>query len=359
MINLALGKPTPAIGVDIGRHSVKLVQMDRVGSEAALAVSSRYALPEHLDLKDEGYHQWVATAVKHALEQGEFAGKRCVSVLPPACVEVKNLRLPPMPADEMREAVAWEMRDRLKAAEGTLSVQYLSAGEVRQGDETREEIIGLAVETVFVERHVEALVSAGLAPLAVDVEVSALARAFAPQFPEGVAVVVDVGFSASKLMILNNGRVVFYKRIDVAGRELDQRVSEQLSIPRDQARALRREAQASTPQSRTDDPVQRALHEALRPAVGDLAREIELCLRYFGVTFRGARPESLTLVGGEALHVTLPAMLSEQTGLDVRVGDPLHGLGGADAALWAVATGLAVRTDADWGNRRTRGRAAA
>ncbi len=357
MIGWKLGQTAPMIGVDVGRHSVKLVQFDRPGADGRVVACVAQPLPAGASLDDEAYRHGLASAVKSALSRGPFTGKRCVSALPPAAFEAKNLRLPTMPADELRDAVDWEVRDRLKAGPDELSVQYLHAGQVRQGDEVREEVIALAARNAAVETHVQALCEAGLAPVAVEVSVSALARLFTEDELAGVSVVVDVGEDCSRVVILRDRHVVFFKTIDVAGAAFDQAVARQVSMPVEETRQLRGEFTPNGNGNATDS-ARRALAEALRGPVTELSREIELCLRYFGVTFRGARPETLTLVGVEADQPWLADMLAEQSGLGVKVGDPTRGADGGGPS-WAVAAGLALRPEETWGERRRAGRDAA
>ncbi|MEM7577647.1 MAG: pilus assembly protein PilM [Planctomycetota bacterium] len=353
MIGWNLARNTPPIGVDIGRQSVKLVQRDRLGLDRSgrIVATSRQPLPAGLSPKDEGYHQWVASAVKAAVDRGNFVGRRCVSSLPASCVTVKNLRLPGMPADELREAVNWEIRDRLKT-DHEVSVQFLRAGEVRQGEDVREELIAMATETPFVESHVESLCEAGLAPLAVEVSVTALARAFTRECEEGVHVLLDIGYESSKLLMVRDGVVTFFKRIDVGGERFDTAVANHLDMSAQDATNLRKEFVVGPSGIDRNDPSQRALYEALRGPVADLAQEIELCLRYFGVTFRGPRPERLVLVGGEAIQSWLGVLLAEQSGFEVEIGDVSEGQAGNSAPGWAVAAGLAMRPERGWGDRR-------
>ncbi|MEM9753500.1 MAG: pilus assembly protein PilM [Planctomycetota bacterium] len=364
MIGWNLARNTPPIGVDIGRQSVKLAQYDRVDGKGGTKVvaTSRQPLPAGLSPKDEGYHQWVGSAVKAALDRGGFVGRRCVASLPACCVTIKNLRLPSMPADELREAVNWEVSDRLKA-DGEVIVQFLRAGEVRQGEDIREEVIAMVCETSFVEAYVDALCDIGLAPLAIETSSSALARAFADRCGEGVHMVLDVGYESSKLLILRDGHTVFFKRIDVGGNTFDQCVANHLNMSAQDASGLRRQFEIGESGVDRTDPSQRALYEALRGPLADLAQEIELCLRYFGVTFRGARPEGLVLVGGEAIQSWLPKLLAEQSGLAVEIGDLTDGSAGSTAPGWALALGLAQRPERGWGERRAgrsrEGRAAA
>lgn len=355
MIGWNLARNTPPIGVDVGRHGVKLAQYDRVGGpdagRANVIATSRQPLPAGLSSKDEGYHQWVASAMKSALTQGPFIGRRCVSSLPASRVVVKNLRLPTMPADELREAVNWEMRDRV-ASDAAMTVQFIQAGEVRQGEDTREEIIAMAAETPFVEGHVEALCEAGLAPLAVEVSVSALARAFRGACETGVHLLADVGYESTKLLILRDGRVVFYKRIEVGGQHFSQSVANHLAMPLQDAHELRRSFEIGPEGVDRHDAGHRALFEALRGPTNELSQEIELCLRYFGVTFRGPRPERLLLVGGEAIQPWLATMLEAAGSYAVELGDASDGVAGRSAPGWALALGLAQRPDRGWGERR-------
>ncbi|MEM8494344.1 MAG: pilus assembly protein PilM [Planctomycetota bacterium] len=355
MIGWNLARNTPPIGVDVGRQSVKLVQRDRVGGDGVgrIVATSRQPLPAGLSPKDEGYHQWVGSAVKAALDRGQFTGRRCVSALPSCCVTIKNLRVPTMPADELREAVNWEIRDRLKS-DAEVSVQFLRAGEVRQGEDVREELIAMATETPFVEGHVEALCEAGLAPLAVEVSVTALARAFSERCAQGVHVLLDIGYESSKLTMLRDGVITFFKRIDVGGQVFDTAVANHLDMTAQDASNLRREFVVGPEGIDRANPSQRALYEALRGPVADLSQEIELCLRYFGVTFRGPRPEQIVCVGGEAIQSWLGVLLAEQSGFEVEIGDVSGGKAGASAPGWAVAAGLAMRPERGWGDRRLR-----
>jgi Tfp pilus assembly PilM family ATPase len=66
--------------------------------------------------------------------------------------------------------------------------------------------------------------------------------------------------------------------------------------------------------------------DAIRPHLEDLAGEIALCLRYYSVTFRGARPESVTFTGGEAQNIDIPTALGERLGVEVRTADLFRGV---------------------------------
>ena len=101
------------------------------------------------------------------------------------------------------------------------------------------------------------------------------------------------------------------------------------------------------------DEIKDAVDDAVRPAVERLNRDVQMCMRYFAVTFRGLRPESMTLVGGEAHEPSLKRILSADAGVPCLIGHPLRGIAGMNTLrgrdrrtfqpAWAVAGGLALR----------------
>ena len=117
---------------------------------------------------------------------------------------------------------------------------------------------------------------------------------------------------------------------------------------------LDEEASPKDPQGQSlRNTVEWTLHDAVRAEIEMLGKEIALCLRYCSVTFRGLRPEEITLTGGQAHDPAVVNLLSEHLNLPCRVGLPLKGIDlssvdlGSDRratlAEWALCAGLAAR----------------
>lgn len=343
------------IGIDLGSQCLRLLQFARTAHGVqAIAAASR-PLDPTIDAHTQAYHQQIQTALQACLSEGDFKGKKVVSTLPASVVRCKNLRLPPMPDHEMKAAIDWEAAERLRSnLEQT--VQYLDAGEVKQGTETRREVILLAVDEQFTERHVEVLTSCGLQPTAIDAVPTALARVFDTRLKQSESeeqsrtrVIIDLGYDSVKVLILRAGRVVFYKRIEIGGAALDQAVAESLSIPLDEAATLRREA---CQKEATDTPQIATVRKAIEAKLAELGREIGLCLRYYSVTFRGTRPSQALLLGGGSLESWTAMQIEEHAGVKLVPADFLQSVNFEAVAqqipdherrLWAVAAGLGLR----------------
>lgn len=353
------------IGIDVGECGVRMLQLSIRGQEVSAAAAAYSPLPLGLKAGSDEYGVALTSAIRLAFERGGFAGNRVVSSLPASIVQCKNLRLPMMPADELDSAVQWEAADRFRMGEGQCSVQYMHAGQVNQGDEVRQELILLAAKLCQVEGHVAALTDNGLRPVAVDAVPTAIARLsvmrntmqIKPQDDSAVNVMIDVGQNSTKVLIALDGQVRFYKPIEIGGGCFDSVLSGAMSISLDDARDLRRSLASVSAQGAADKadpeehPDRAKVLEALQPTLSELAREIGLCLRYYGVTFRGARPVQAELVGGGAT-VWLATALGKSAGLSLNLNLPLGGLDlsavqdvvrpGTEGG-WAVAAGLSIR----------------
>ena len=355
------------IGIDLGAHSIKMLQLANGPAGNVVAAAAKKALPADIPESGQGRARAIAELVRQAHAESRMAGRSVVCCLPSTSIQYKNLRLPKMPADELRAAVEWEAADRLKLDPKTTRFQFFDAGEVRQGDELRQEIILMAVPASTVDDYAEALAACGLQPLCFEAAPSALARSVGTKATdegdEAARVILDVGFAASKVLVVRNGRVVFFKLIDIGGRALDECVAQRLKMSVSDASDLRRRlrrseaadpATGNQPVSGTDQrqSVERAVGEAMRGSIDELSREVGLCVRYFSVTFRGRRPDAVDLVGGEAGEEQLVKLLADSAQMRVEpvlLGDSVdfsrvsEVVGSAGPlSEWSVATGLAM-----------------
>jgi type IV pilus assembly protein PilM len=156
-------------------------------------------------------------------------------------------------------------------------------------------------------------------------------------------------------VVITRGRdVLFIKNLARGGVSFNETVAARLGLALDEAAALRLKVSHSSDAGEKIDPATRqAVLDALRPEIDELAEEINKCLRYHSVTFRGSRPERLTFVGGETHEGSLPALLGERLCLPAVIGQPFRGIDTANLgpdvdrrgmlSEWTVAFGLSLK----------------
>ncbi len=364
------------IALDIGAGGIRTLQLRTVGGRQTAVASARWLFPHQIAATEACNPDRVSMAVeavKEMLRTNPFRGRRVVSSLPTGRLHIKNVRLPHTSDDQLREAVLAEARERFSFEVKPDQLSYLNAGPVRQGTETRDEIIMMAAPPETIDQHMDMLDRMGLQAEHIDAEPIAMFRGFERFLRRAtdetaVSVVVDIGMSGTRVVIARGRQIVFIKNIDIGGRRFTEAVAGQLNLSFDEASDLRirmiQERQGPAPAdpecrgpaaaSAGGNTVNWTIYDALRAEVEALAREVALCLRYCAVTFRGLRAQRVTVVGGEAYDGAVLQILSDHLGVPCTVGQPLRGVDTSEVDLgadrrgtlteWAVCSGLAIRS---------------
>jgi len=361
MLNLLRNKAWP-IALDIGTDSIKMLQVQKVSGAVRACASARYVFPEPAPTDPKGRQELAVAAIRQMLKKGGFVGRRVVSALSCEQLSIKNIRLPQMPEKELTEAIKWEAKGRFDFDVSGDHLIYLHAGQVRQGTETGEEIILMALPDQTMDAHLRLLDEAGLKPEHIDAEPIALFRSFERFLrrkadEEAVSVIVDIGSSATRLVVARGRQVVFVKSIDIGGRKMNESVASHLNLSYSEAAELRLRTLREPPDHPAKPAEPAAVNWTLRDAVREpaeaLAKELALCLRYCLVTFRGIRPDRITVTGGQAYDPALIELLQKNLNMECVVGHPLRNIDVSSVDLsgdrrgmlceWAVCTGLAIR----------------
>jgi type IV pilus assembly protein PilM len=335
------------IGLDIGHDSVKMLQLEVTGTGEARSMSvvaaAKVPLPDEARRDPAHRAQLAGEVINKALTQQPFVGRDVVATLPRELVHVKNLTIFPFEPGDAR-------------------VEFLPAGEVRQGNESRQEVILLAVKNSDIEQYLRQLDAADVHVRGLDTEITGLFRSFERyvrrrEDESEAQMLIDIGARRTQVVIGKGRDVGFYKPVELGGLHFLDAISRKLGITVDEARALRRrlvdaaDAPVDPAQSKRD-PVRQAVFDATRSVAEDLGRELAMCLRYFSVTFRGHKATRARLVGGEASDPQLRAAFEAALDIPVEAGRPLFSVDTSrmrptdrrgPMSEWALAMGLGMR----------------
>ena len=315
---------------------MRLLQLAGAERDLRVVDAAKFIIPQEVKGDPKRRRELVVEGIRRMLREHRFRSREAIMALSAGELAVRNVRLPKMPEEELATAVNWEAQNKFPFDTATAVIQYLRAGEIRQGDQLLDEIILFASPRAEVDAQIQLACEAGLDLVSLDAEPCAVFRGFERflrrrEDETAVSVFVDIG--ADTAVVISRGRdVVFVKTIPLGGAVFNRGVAECLELSLTEAEALRRRldhcARKEQEQAEGEDAdrVSRAVEDAIRPHLEDLANEIALCLRYYAVTFRGARPEKITFTGGESQNAAIPATLGERLGVEAVAGDPLRGV---------------------------------
>ncbi len=336
------------IGVDIGARSIKLVQCSQDGQHVLALAQGE--LPQTTQASPEQRLAAVAGVLAKVREARPFRGRDAVLCLGASHLFVQNLRVPKSTHESLATVVAREVAGRLPFNAAEAEIRFLEAGEVRQGDTVKREIIVLACQRAVLQHLLEAAEIVGLRPVAIDVEAQAMVRCYARQFrreedQHHSRMFLRIGAQDTVVVIAQGQTIRFAKYLELGGKHFDEAVARLLKMKPSDAALLRRQGERRS--DRQDPEVARTLAAAMHPVMERLTSELSLCVRYYSVTFRGQPLERVLVSGGEA-HEELVAELNRRLDMRCELANPLRTFPQSPPqprpAAWDIATGLALWT---------------
>ncbi len=349
---------TSPIGLDVGRNSVKMLQLERRGGRMAVVEADEIQLDPEIPDDEKTNRNTTIEAIRTMLARGHFRKNEVVSCLPSPKLIIKSLRLDTFDDGEIARAIKSGIVERFGLNMESHEIRFISAGGVRQGDGVKNEIILFAIDKESLKEHIKMLEEAGVTPVAIDTVPSALFRSLHRSLrrtvdQEKVNVFVDVGASHTTVIIDKAGEMIFAKQINIAGERINQQIASRLGIGFDEAVHLRSKLRHKAEVVGIESGILQIVVDSMYSVIDELAKEISQCFRYYAVTFRGQQPNQVVFAGGEAYEQTLINALEQHLGVEVEVTEPLRGfdlsmvenIANKKAALceWAVAAGLCLK----------------
>ena len=218
-------KPKKAIGIDIGNHSVKAVQMSRVGNqlcvdEAAYAVVDR-------NMYNNDTVGALSTSLRLAIENMMVPSALLVGALPGQTVVVRYRQLDDAPADQLAAIVQREAGQNIPY---DLSEVYLDStiiDEVTEGDKKQLKMLMVAAKHEVITSRIQVAEASEIQFSILSIDSLALADAADVckllRRDESIAM-VNIGHTSTNIHFIKDGVSNFIRDVSWGARELIQAV---------------------------------------------------------------------------------------------------------------------------------------
>jgi type IV pilus assembly protein PilM len=247
------------------------------------------------------------------------------------------------------------------------AMDYIVAGNVKQGDEIKKELVLFACSNEIIKNHIEMLEQNGLKPVSIDIMPCAMFRSFERSFRrqedmDNAVVFVDIGSLYTTIVFGRGREICFVKQLKIGGEKFNCEVASKLGITNREAEILRKELQnescaSKETEKRIDASTRQGMIDAISKVAEELAKEISLCLRYYSVTFRGKRVERAFFTGGGSYENILLDIMKRQLAIEIEIAQPLRGFDIKNEKVnfdiynersgllceWTVAVGLSLK----------------
>ena len=310
------------VGLDLGSSVVKAIELSLEGPEPVITGFHRVEIGQGSNLDE---------AVDTLMREGKFKCKRVVTSVSGQSVVVRYVPMMKMSDADLKQAIRFEADkylpfdlDEVQIDCQALSrVSEASMAEGDAGDGEQMTVLLAACKTGAIERNVSLCTSHGLSPVAIDVDLFALANAWelcglpdvGDEEDEQALALVDVGAERTSINVLCGGETCFSREINIGGADMTQAIARRMGVEIYEAEAIKRACEGN----------ENDVNGAIAPVLEDLANEISLSLDYVE-HHEGVLVNETLLSGGGVLAPGAARYIEQATGRTARTWNPLEGL---------------------------------
>lgn len=345
-----------AFGLDISDESFKFVSLSRARSGFTLSAFGRGELPKGLIVNGEIHNEdEVVRLLKAGLarpQEGRLTSRSVVCSLPEEHSFTRVIQLPKMRADELNEAVRWEIEQNipLKIDDVYYDWQVVETAAAVP----HQDILISAAPRRLVDGYVAVLKKCGLLVKSMEVESVAVARALVKDLKtDGPVLLVDLGATRTNFIIFSGTALQFTSSIPLAGNRMMEAIAKNVSVNMEEAKKLFYDIGLDKNQESGK------VYEALEPTVRDLAEQIRNYISFYESHSMHEHRQGqvavtkVLLAGGVSNLIGLNTLIALSLGIPVETGNPwanilkeplreVPGLSYRKSLSYATALGLAL-----------------
>jgi len=345
------GSGKSSVGLDIGSHSVKVVELLRSGKGIKL---SKYAIVELLpDTVVDGEvinRDHLVESIKDALTKSGIKTKTVNSAVSGRSVIVRRIPMEKMTEAQARQAIHWEAEQHIPFRVDEVSIDFKILND--ESSPGQMEVLLVAAKKEVINLHRSVVQGAGIKSSSVDLEQFALLRAYENSYrpsSDECVTILNVGSDNTNLVITKGGVPSFNRDIAMGGARFIEAILRTLSVDYTTAESI---LKGNLPEGVSEADVKNAVSSVLE----ELSTSVRRSFISFQASGESSRIDKLLLSGGCSLMAGLAETLSEHHGLPVErfdvLGDiEIDGSLMADEdtmhsveAVIAVAVGLALKS---------------
>ena len=310
------------VGLDIGSSSLKLAEIERSGGGYVLNRYHQIPLPK--GVVSEGTLSEPQILTRKIKELFELSGAKCrnvVTSLSGNSVISQKVTFLKMPPEELRVLIHDEASKYLpfdSMEDVSYDFQILGDNEFNP---SQMDVMLVAAKSDIVDSYADAIKSAGLNAVIMDVDSFALETMYEENYDIGgddeIIILVNIGASMTNINVLKNGGSVLTRDFTLGGEHINEELLQSMGLASlDEAERLKVSGLEG------DAEAQSRFHESLIAASDQICSEIQRSVDYYRSTYGGAEIKAIFLSGGSARIPGLAEHLHERMNIKTEIINP-------------------------------------
>jgi len=348
------------IGIDIGSHAIKIVEIDDSKNGMVLKNFGMIELPQDSIMEGSIKEmEIVSSALKNLLKNLKIKNKNVATSISGYSVIVKKITIPKREEVGLEKSIQSEAEQYIPfdINDVNLDFQILSSQKEGAEEEEKEELMDVllvAAKKDMVEEYISLLHLTDLNPMVLDIDAFALQNSFEISNHEqaGCHALVNIGAQQLTINVIKDGASIFTRDSSYGGSQITSEIQQKLNISYQEAEMIKLGAK---PLETEKKPI---IEEIFSSTVTKWAQEVKRALDFVATTFMDVKVENVLLSGGSSLIKGFSKYLGLETGLKIEMLNPFGNLEIKEklfdanyinyhAPMAAISIGLALRSIGD------------
>lgn len=323
---MGLSKKSQVVGIDIGSHSIKVVQLLKKKKNFELLNAGIISLPENtfVDGMTENPNL-VSDALKQLIAGEKINTKYAVISVSGESVVIKKINIPKMSEEALAESIMIEAEQYIPFDINDVMVDFtiLGVAEEEDDDDAGEqmEVLLVAAKKDIIEQRKSIALNAGLTPVVFDLDAFAVENSYGLNYvkeKKQVVGIINIGASVTNINIVEDETTGFTRDILLGGDTYTETIGKRLKLDFDEAEKVK--LGINIVEENKEEVISIILEIA-----DALASEIQKSIEFYS-TAANRNIDKIYLSGGGSKISGINRLLSEKLGIDVNILDPLKNI---------------------------------
>jgi type IV pilus assembly protein PilM len=363
---MTIAKKNHLVGLDIGSHSIKLVEIEDTKKGKLLKNFGIIGLPQEAIVEGSIKEiEIVSSSIKTLYKNLKVKNKNVVTSISGYSVIVKKISIPKRDEAELDTSIQDEAEQYIPFDINDVNLDYevLTApgtsekrgeDESEKGDKGLMDVMLVAAKKDVVEDYVSLLQLTGLSPAILDVDAFALQNAFELSTGNisGCYAIVNVGAEELGINAIKDGISIFTRDSSYGGYQINEAIMSRFDVPYEEAEKIKLGG------GKLETKERGMLEEVFTSVISGWVNEIKRALDFLATTYPDQAIEKIYISGGSCRIPGFQKYLEMETDISVEEMNPFANLQVSEkvfdpkylsymAPQAAVAVGLALRSIGD------------
>jgi len=335
------------LGIDIGSHSVKLIEIaPDPGMPRLLSAGALPTPPKSLSSDIDADLKAAGSVVKQLVKvTGAYSRKVNVS-FPESLVFTRVIDVPPLSDRELASAIKWESEQYIPLPLDQVNIDYTKLRDAKETSNGQMEVLLVACPKILIDKYIKIIDYAGLEIVGAETEIIAASRALVRSAANVQnCMVVSIGAQTTDFCILKQGVIAYTRSISAGGEALSRALVQNLDFNQNQAEEYKKTYGVER------DKLQGKILQSIKPILDTIVNELKRAVVFYQEKNKTSGIDVILLSGGTAKLPGLVMYVAEEMGIESQVGNPWFNIQkdarfsvlDNEGPTFSVAVGLALR----------------